>query len=171
MKTIKKNNLEGKFGFKVAERINVLGIDTAVARTGWCNLIVENDKLLADYGFINNKSENILLKYNSMIEFFQQLTNKKDKVIIEESFYCRNVKTFQKLSRVGMIVYQCAYNNKCPDIRFLLASQARNRIGLKNKKKEIVHKDFLEKFKIKLGDEDCIDALILALNGVKIEST
>ena len=168
MKIIKKNNLEQKLGFKVAEKVNVLGVDTAAIRTGWCNLIIENDTLLADYGFINNKSENILLNYNSLIESFQQLTEKKDKVIIEEAFYFRNVKSFQKLSRAGMIVYQCAYNNKCPDIKFLLASQARNGIGLKNKKKEIVHQAFIKKFDIRIGDGDCIDALIVALNGVKI---
>ena len=166
---LKINNIEEKLGFKISDRVNVLGIDTASKRTGWCHLWTEEGELYIDYGFINMKSDNLLYKYNSLIDFFNQLTEKKDKVIIEEVFYSRNVKTVKLLSRVGMIVYQSAYNNGCKDISFLLASQARNGIGLKNKKKEIVHANFIEKFGIKIGDEDCLDALILALNKIKDE--
>lgn len=149
------------------EKTVVLGVDTAPNRTGWCLLKwIPKKEIQLDYGFIDIKSDNILDKYNLLIDFFENNTKGADKVIIEESFYALNVKSFQKLSRVGMIVYVCAYFNKVKNIQFLLANQARNRIGLKNGKKEIVHQEFLKKYKIKIKEPNCLDACILALSGV-----
>lgn len=146
----------------------VLGVDTAPNRTGWCLLecLPECKKLSLDFGFIDIVSDNILDKYNLLIDFFESNTLEVDKVVIEESFFARNVKSFQKLSRVGMIVYVCSYFNKVKQIEFILASQARKKIGLKNGKKEMVHQQFFDKYNIKIEEPNCVDACILALSGL-----
>ena len=87
-------------------------------------------------------------------------------VIIEESYYSKNVKTFQMLSRIGAIAYTVCHLAGVKDKKFMLATQARKFLGLQGRKKEDVHEDFKNKLKHKLEDEDAIDALILALNGI-----
>jgi Holliday junction resolvasome RuvABC endonuclease subunit len=168
MITLQSKNIINNF--PVVPPINsmvILGVDTAPNRTGWCLLnYLSKTNIKIDFGFIDISSENILDKYNLLIDFFEANTQEVDKVIIEESFFAINVKSFQKLSRVGMLVYVCAYFNKIKDIQFVLASQARNKIGLKNGKKEIVHKEFFDRYKIKIDEPNCIDACILALGGL-----
>jgi hypothetical protein len=71
------------------------------------------------------------------------------------------------LSRLGAFAYSSAYLNKIPDIKFILATSARKYLGLKgNAKKKIIQKEFIKRLKLGIKDEDIVDAMILALNGV-----
>ena len=93
--------------------------------------------------------------------------SKPTKMIIEESFYGRNVKTFQMLSRLGGFAYAVAHLNGLKEKKFLLATTARKNLGFKgNLKKKVIQKEFIKKLKLQLEDEDIIDAMILALNGI-----
>jgi len=162
---IENKKIEEAFGRKVIPNISSLGVDTA-SRSGWCKIITSKDNISIDYGFVDVKSTDKYFKYNRYIEIFSQMVN-TDKLIIEESFLQYNPKTFQMLSRLGGFIYAIAHLHGQQDKRFLLATSARKFLGLKgNGKKVDVQKDFKERLGLKLTDEDIIDAMILALNGV-----
>jgi Holliday junction resolvasome RuvABC endonuclease subunit len=95
-----------------------------------------------------------------------------NKIIIEESFYGQNIKTFQMLSRLGGFVYAIAQLNNITDVKFLLATTARKNLGFKgNAKKEIIQKEFIQKLELKVEDNDIIDAMILVMNGIILKET
>ena len=162
---ISTKKIEKAFGMKVVLNISSLGVDTA-SRTGWCKIVTDKEKLNFDYGFIDVESKDKYFKYNQFIDLFSKMVN-TDKLVIEESFFGRNAKTFQMLSRLGGFVYAIAHLHGQQDKRFLLATSARKYLGFRgNAKKEIIQKEFIEKLDLKITDEDIIDAMILALNGV-----
>ena len=153
------------FKKEVIPNISCLGVDTA-SRTGWCRAETTIDQIKLDYGFIDIESKDKYFKYNHYIEIFRSLIN-VDILVIEESFYGQNAKTFQMLSRLGGFVYAVAHINNQKHKRFLLATSARKFLGLKgNSKKAEVQKEFCKKLNLKLEDEDIIDAIILAFNGI-----
>ena len=162
---IETKKIEEAFNMKVVPNITSLGVDTA-SRTGWCKIFTTKDNLSFDYGFIDVESKDKYFKYNQFIDLFSKMVN-TDKLVIEESFFGRNAKTFQMLSRLGGFVYAIAHLHGQQDKRFLLATSARKYLGFRgNAKKEIIQKEFIEKLDLKITDEDIIDAMILALNGV-----
>ena len=163
---IQTKKIEKIFGKKVIPFISVIGIDIAT-RTGWCRITTDPKKITLDYSFINISTANKYFKYNQYIEIFSKILHRGDIVIIEESFYGRNVKTFQLLSRLSAFAYTIAQLKGISAKRFLLATTARKELGFKgNLKKEIIQKQFLKKLKIKIDDEDIIDAMILSLTGI-----
>ena len=167
---IKTKLIEKAFNKKVIPFISCLGIDTA-SRTGWCIISTNPKEIVLHYGFLDIKTTDLYYKYNKIIEYFSTNMIKTDeKIIIEKAFYGRNVKGFQILSQIGMIIYTIAHLKGNNNKEFMLATQARKNLGLPAiRKKEEVHKAFKNKTKIKLKDPDIIDALILALNGVLID--
>ena len=165
MINIKIQNLEKKLGKLIKRNITVLGIDTA-SRTGWVKITV-NSKVKIDYGFIDITSKDRYFKFNQMIEIFPDLIKGCDKVIIEDVYLKFNVMIHAMLSRIGMIVYVLAHQLGIKEKEFMWASTARKNLGLKgNAKKEEMHKEFKEKYNINIEDEDIMDALILAMNGI-----
>ena len=165
MINIKIQNLEKKLGKLIKRNITVLGIDTA-SRTGWAKITV-NSKVKIDYGFIDITSKDRYFKFNQMIEIFPDLIKGCDKVIIEDVYLKFNVMIHAMLSRIGMIVYVLAHQLGIKEKEFMWASTARKNLGLKgNAKKEEMHKEFKEKYNINIEDEDIMDALILAMNGI-----
>jgi len=165
MVTLSNKVLEKAFDKKIIPNITCLGVDTA-SRTGWCKATTTKKEVVFDYGFIDVKSNNKYFKYNRYIKLFSNIV-KTDKLIIEESFYGRNVKTFQMLSRLGGFIYAIAHLNGQKDKEFLLATTARKQLGFKgNLKKQLIHQQFLKTLKLKLDDEDVIDAMVLAINGI-----
>jgi len=162
---ISNQKIEEAFGKKVVPYITSLGVDTA-SRTGWCKLVTTKDNVQLDYGFIDIETTDKYYKYNKFIELFSTMVN-TDKLVIEESFFGQNAKTFQMLSRLGGFVYAIAHIHGQTDKRFLLATSARKYLGLKgNAKKEIIQEEFKKRLSLDLTDDDIIDAIILALNGV-----
>ena len=159
--------LEKKFNRKIVPSISVVGVDTA-SRTGWCKISTSLDFVTFNYSFIDIKTKNKYYMYNQYIDIFDGLlTQDVDTIIIEETYYGKNVKTFQLLSRLGGLVYAVAHRLRIKDKYFILATSARKNLGFKgNLKKEIIHKQFIKKLNLKIDDEDIIDAMILALNGI-----
>ena len=165
MITIKTNKIEKAFGLKVIPNITCLGVDTA-SRTGWCKATTYKKEVMFDFGIVDIKTSDKYFKYNRYIETFKSLID-ADKVVIEESYYSKNVKTFQMLSRIGAFAYASAHLNKIPDTSFILATSARKYLGFKgNAKKEIIQKEFIELLNLKIDDNDVIDAMILSLVGI-----
>ena len=163
-KTIQK-----AFDRKVIPYITCMGIDTA-SRTGWCTITTSATECRFDYGYIDMKGQDKYFKYKHYIEIFYQMLKPEYKVIIEETFYGRNVKTFQMLSRLGGFIYAIAHLIGVKDKDFMLATTARKNLGFKgNAKKQEIHKQFREKLDIGTDDEDIIDAFILALNGIIVK--
>ena len=163
---ISVKTIEKMVGRKVIPFITGLGIDVA-SRTGWCQATTNPDTIELDYGFINVDTNDKYFKYDRYIEFFTNFLKPHCILIIEESFYGRNVKSFQMLSRLGGFIYAIAHLVPIREKKFMLATTARKNLGLPAiKKKEEVHQVFLKKTKIELNDKDIIDAIILALNGV-----
>ena len=166
MITISNKKIEESFQKKVITNISCIGVDTA-SRTGWCVVDTTDTECIFNYGFVDIKNQDKYFKYKQYIEIFQSLLKSHYKVIIEESFYGRNVKTFQMLSRLGGFVYAVAHLKGVEDKSFLLATSARKGVGIKgNLKKPLAHIEFKKKLGIDIDDEDIIDAVILALNGI-----
>ena len=164
---ISTKKIEKNLGIKLIPFVTCLGIDTA-SRTGWAKIESNPDETTLDFGFIDMKNQDKYFKYDYFIRIFSGLLNPKtiNKVVIEETFYGQNVKTFQMLSRLGAFAYTLACLNGI-ERGFILASSARKKLGLKFRKKKDVHADFLSKLKLDLDDEDVLDAIILAIGGIK----
>jgi Holliday junction resolvasome RuvABC endonuclease subunit len=153
-----------------------LGVDTA-SRTGWATVKTGSVSTIIEVGFIDVKSKSTYFKFDRMIETFSHLLrliqepNYDKDVIIEDVFFGRNVHTTKLLARIGMIVYVLSKLSGLPK-QFLLATQARSKLGMKtNVKKHIVHEQLEKKLKLGIKDEDAVDAVILALSGAIKEET
>ena len=163
---ITNKTIEKALGVKVIPFFHSLGIDCA-SRTGWCKIKSDAIACELEYGFVDIDTKDLYQKYDYMIKFFTSLINKElNIIIIEDTFLRFNVNVLKKLSRFGMIPYILGQQQGINRI-FISPSEARKQLGLpSNKKKEIVHKDFIKKLKLEFDDEDVIDAWVLALNGV-----
>lgn len=168
---IRKNVLERFTGKECIKNAISLGVDTA-SRTGWSIAKVKNKWIELDYGFISVKNvKGHPKKFSIFIDFFLNFLEKESKnknfnVVVEDAFYGRNANTFKLLSRFGMIVYVISELKHIPRI-FLMATSARSRLNLTGTaKKYIIHEQIKTNFGIKIEDEDIVDAIVLALNGV-----
>lgn len=151
-----------------------LGLDIA-RKTGWCQILVTDDKVFLEYGVFEIENIELMSFLRSYIDFFKNLLktlNKRgidyDKIVIEDTFYGKNVKGFQLLTRLGMIPFVLSYIYKIGKCSFLLATQARKKLGLisnKNKKEtQLQFKTLIPELNI--DSEDIIDAIILAMGAV-----
>ena len=163
---IEIKELEKLFDKKVKRNINCLGFDTA-SRTGWCRAVTGRKYVDLDYGFIDIKTTNREYKYRQFINFVTTMVSESDKVVIEESFYGRNVKSFQMLSRMGGFVFMACHQGGVKEYDFVLATTARKYLGFKgNLKKEEFHRQLKAVIDLGFDDEDIIDAFALALVGI-----
>jgi len=163
------NTIEKAFNISIKSDYTVIGVDTA-SRTGICLAKSIGKHIILDYSFLDMSSKNKYHKYNTLIEYMNSNFNASaiDCVVIEETFFSRNAKAFQFLSRIGGMVYTVFYLKQVKDKQFISAVQARKTLGLPSiKKKEVVHKEFHKLIpNIKITDVDIIDAIILAINGL-----
>jgi len=166
---LSKKKIQKEFGRKVEPLVNCLGVDTA-SRTGWCKIITgaeDVDTIEVDYGFVNIKSTDKYFKYNQYIEIFSNMLTKDLRIVIEESFFGQNAKTFQMLSRFGGFIYALAHIRGIRDKYFILATSSRKFLGIKgNMKKKLVQEEFRKRMELEVEDDDIIDAIILAFNGI-----
>jgi len=150
----------------VKEGIKCLGLDTAFKKTGWCKIETTKHDLKIEYGYFHVTSENKYIAYDKIIDFFANIIEPLSVVVIEDTFFSFNPAMFRVISRIGAMAYTIASLKKC-EPSYMLATSARKNLGLPAiKKKKEVHKAFIEKIGISFDDEDIIDAMILALNGV-----
>jgi len=171
MLKISNKKLEKAFNKRIKKSVVCLGVDTA-SRTGWCKAVANDKECTFDYGFINVNSKDKYFKYSQYIEILDGIISKDEDLIIEETFCGINIKSFQLLSRLGGFVYAVAHLKGVQHKKFILATTARKFLGFKgNAKKEIIQKQFIKKLGIEIDDEDVIDAIILALNGILEERT
>lgn len=168
MLKISISKLEKQLGKLIRKNFTCLGVDTA-SRTGWCRIKIDSKEVEMDYGFIDIESKDRNFKFNQMIEIFPDLIKGCDKVVIEDVFLKFNVMVHSFLSRIGMIVYVLCHLQGIKEKDFIWATTARKNLGFKgNAKKEEIHEEFKERFNINIEDEDIVDAIVLALQGVII---
>lgn len=166
---IKNSDLEKKFGHRIKEHFTCLGVDTA-SRTGWCIARTTATHTVFTFGFIEVKSKDLYFKYDYMVDTFGDLLKDIPKhdslVVIEDVFFSHSVHVVKMLARIGMIVYTLTKLKDLPKT-YILATEARKKLGFKgNLKKEIIQEQFVKKLGIKVTDNDIVDAIILALNGI-----
>jgi len=160
-----KKKLEKLFKKRLEVGITCLGIDTA-SRSGWCSIKTTEKECIFDYGYIDIEVTDRNFKFSQYTKIFNGMPY-HDKVVIEDTFYSRNVRVFSLLSRIGAIAYAVFYLKNAKELKWLTAVQARKYLGLKsNVKKHIVQAEFKEKTGITIIDNDIVDAVILALCGV-----
>lgn len=173
MLKIPNKTIEKIFGRKVVKNIRCIGVDTA-SRSGWARIETNGTHICIDYGFVDVATNDTYYKYNQCISIFNNLIKDVDKVVIEETWYGRNVKTFQLLSRLGGFVYTIAHLKGIKEKVFISAVSARARLGFSSRaKKAIVHREFHTALEgiIDIKDEDIVDAIVLALCGILKEGT
>jgi len=188
----KIKEIEKKLGFKLKRNILSLGVDTA-STTGLA--ILETDKKtlrIKTSTFklpVIKKTEELSDKFVEKLEFMlrtirdfkkKEFTKKKANqtiLVLENSFMGVNVVTFGLLRMLAGIVFAEFFDN-FEQIKIIFPMSARKNVGFKSqlkrgvkreeKKKEIVN--FINAiFDTQIKDDNQVDALILALNGLKEE--
>lgn len=158
--------IEKSLRIKLLKNNQAFGFDGA-GRTGWCIAKTNDKSVTLEYGFIDLRKVQVPEKYKMIGDIFKELITKKQRVIIEEAFLGFNPRTALMLARIGAIAYYIACEKECSYIKFLTAGQARKRIGIKgNSKKVDAQNQFKRRLRIKLDDDDIVDAMILALCGL-----
>ena len=156
---------------KTLDRTHVsIGVDTA-SRAGICTAWVDKDKLCLETEFVHIDSTDLYFKYNQLLKSFRSLLNVKDpenyKLVIEDTFFGKNVNVLKMISRLGMIVYICGHDAGIEDITFIYPTSSRKVIGIKGTlKKADVHKELTNKLGYEFDDIDIADAVVLALGGL-----
>lgn len=172
---IKIEKIELALGKKLDRSLISIGVDTA-SRAGICKGWVEGQYLYLDTGFIDIDSTDLYFKYNQLIKSFRSLLGgkfeKPVKLVIEDTFFGKNINVLKMISRMGMIVYICGHDAGIEDIIFIYPTSSRKSIGIKGTlKKADVHKELSNMLGIALPDEDIADAIVLCLCGLVQERT
>jgi hypothetical protein len=179
-------------GFKLKRNAYTLGVDTA-SITGLA--ILETDKKTLQIKTstfklpVVKKTEELSDKFVEKLEFMlrtirdfkkQEFTKKKANktiLVLENSFMGVNVVTFGLLRMLAGIVFAELFDN-FEEIKIIFPMSARKNVGFKSqlkrgakrteKKQEIIN--FINAiFDTQIKDDNQVDALILALNGLKEE--
>jgi Holliday junction resolvasome RuvABC endonuclease subunit len=162
--------LEKRIG-KIKKNVQILGVDTA-SRTGWCLIKTDSKDVTFDFGVFHIDSKDVTFKFNKIIETFDNIIKPEYKVILEDTFLgmkFMNPYMFKYLSKLGGLLYAVCKYKKVEDVSFLMACSARKTVGIKgNCKKAEVHKFVNRILGVNIEDEDVSDAVVLALNGVKV---
>jgi len=167
------DKIENSLGVCFTRNLVSLGLDTA-SKTGYCISRTDEHKLSLEVGFIDidvskikDKIERNTVRYDAIYKHLRDIIKSEYLVVIEDVFYSCNPQTLILLARIGAIAYIICKIKKVKNIIWKTAVQARKSLGLPcNKKKVIVQQNFCEKTGITLTNEDEIDAIILALNGL-----
>lgn len=167
--------LEEVLGIQIKRNCKSLGIDSA-SKLGWAITETDDTNVYIRCGSIDAKSIPTHKRYIKFIEFFNELIDDSfDKLIIEDchlKYFGRKpqVNVLKVLSRVGMIplvIGRLKGISKLSQIGWIRPNVARATLGLNGTaKKSKVHAQFWQKTGIELEDEDMVDAIILAINGL-----
>ena len=172
---LKVKEVEKSLGMKLDKAIVSIGVDTA-SRAGICTAHADKEFLYLDTSFIDIKSTDLYFKYNQLIKSFRSLLTidkpENYRLVIEDTFFGRNVNVLKMISRMGMIVYMCGHDAGIQDITFIYPTSSRKKIGIKGTlKKEAVHVELKKILKIELPDPDIADAILLSIGGLIKENT
>jgi len=147
----------------------ILGIDPGLATTGYGVIKNENDKLeIITYGCIETKQDisfttRLLTIYQKTKEII--LTYKPDVVVIEEIFFCKNVKTGLQIGHVRGVIMLAAIEANCEIAEYtpLQVKQALTGFGRahKNQIQEMIR--VLLNLKTIPKPDDASDGLALAI--------
>jgi len=188
---IKIKDIEKKLGFKLKRNTLSLGVDTA-STTGLALLETDNLRLRIETSTFKlptvKKTDELSDKFVEKLEFmlrsirdFKKNNLKKKAsntvLVLENSFMGINVVTFGLLRMLAGIVFSELFDN-FEQIKIIFPMTARKEVGFKSqlkrgvkreeKKKEIIN--FINAiFDTQIKDDNQVDALILALNGLKEE--
>jgi len=188
--TFKIKDIENKLGFKLKRNTYCIGIDTA-STTGLAILETDNKSLKVKTSLFklpvvkktDELSEKFVEKLTFMLmsirdfkckEFGSKKANKTI-LVLENSFLGCNPVTFGLLRMLCGIIFAELFDN-FEDILIIFPMSARKQIGFKSqlkkgtkredKKKELIN--FINNiFGTEEKDDNIIDAIILALNGLK----
>lgn len=147
----------------------VLGIDPGLATTGYGIVKNENDKMeVINYGCIQTTPQ---LLFNSRLRIISEeikkliFTYKPDIIVIEEIFFCRNVKTALQIGHVrGVIMLAATEDNiEINEYTPLQVKQAITGFGRADKKQMQEMVKILLNLKTIPKPDDAADALALAL--------
>jgi Holliday junction resolvasome RuvABC endonuclease subunit len=188
--TFKIKDIEKKLGFKLKRNTYCIGIDTA-STTGLAIIETDNKSLKIKTSIFKlpvvKKTDELSEKFVEKLTFMllsirdfkeKEVGNKranKTILVLENSFLSLNPVTFGLLRMLCGIIFAELFDN-FEDIKIIFPNTARKEIGFKSqlkrgskreeKKKELI--DFINNiFGTKETDDNIIDALILALNGLK----
>lgn len=170
---INKKTLEKAIGKKIITGISSFGVDTA-SRAGVARSHADKDWVYVDCFFVEIKTTDLFFKYDKMFEVFhntfKEVADKPEnyKVVIEDTFFGKNVNVLKQITRLGMIVYISAKLAGINDISFIYPTSSRKNIGINSKlKKKEVHEALCKMLEIKdIDDSDIADAIILSINGL-----
>jgi len=173
---LKIKELEKLFGCKILKNIVSLGLDTAT-KTGYAIATTNDKEVKISIGFINvdvsqitDKYERNRMRYEAVYNNLKGLIKKEYRIIIENVYYGRNPNTLIVLSRIGAIAWTLAKLKGCEVIKWRTANQARSLIGVKgNVKKPIVVEMVNNLLDINVKNDDEVDAIVLALNGIMVK--
>jgi hypothetical protein len=171
---LNKKLIEKKLDKKLRSNVVSVGVDTA-SRAGICISVVDKEDLHLETLFIDINSKDIYFKYNQLIKSFSSILNVKNPkdyvLVIEDTYFGKNVEVLKMISRMGMIVYMCGHLAGIEDIRFIYPTSSRKQLGIKGTlKKAEVHKELAKILGSQVDDPDIADAIILSLNGLLIEN-
>jgi len=159
---------------QVKKNIKVLGFDIAT-RTGICEIKTGNTFAHIQWQFIEFDKTSRSVKFKTMVNFFERLITPDTNMNIIEDTHLRyfgrapQVNVLKQLTRYGaFVISKSIRQNIKYDI--IGATKSRSLLGIKTKKgkaKECVAQWLKENLDIDLkGDDDCSDAIVLALFGI-----
>jgi len=187
----KIKDIEKRLGFKLKRNTYVLGVDTA-SITGLAILETDKKSLKIKTSIfklpIVKKTDELSDKFVEKLEFMllsirdfkktiavKKFEQRKSILVLENSFLSLNPVTFGLLRMLCGIIFAELFDN-FEEIKIIFPNTARKQIGFKSqlkrgskreeKKKELIN--FINSiFGTKETSDDIIDAIILALNGLK----
>lgn len=147
----------------------ILGIDPGLATTGYGIIKTQNGKLeIIDYGSILTDGH---LPFDSRLVIIYQaikkliFTYKPDILVIEEIFFCKNVKTALRIGHVRGVIILAAIESNCQISEYtpLQVKQAITGFGRADKKQIQEMVKILLNLKTIPTPDDAADALALAI--------
>lgn len=146
--------------------MRVLGLDLSSTSTGWA--ILEDNLALKEYGIIDFKSarskKEKLLLLESMIQTIISNKGPFDFIIIEDTFFGKNIKTTQLLSRFAGVAILAAFKSApATTIALVTVGSLRSAVFPKQKVDKLkVYEYICSRYKIKNIPNDVTDAIVAA---------
>jgi len=188
LKKIKINTVEAFLEVNLARNKVILGVDVSMHSTGLALIRTTDSYLIVerlDVIKVPKNNKNFLLSADSFLEQIDQIKREiisyinLNKVVIEDCFFGKNVKTLKSLARFGILVYE-RLRGCSQECHFELPTTARRKIKFKKSDKS-VKGPYLKKeiisyvnaalgIELKLTDNDKADAVVLALAGLTREN-
>lgn len=175
--TLDIKDVESAFAINIKRNTTAIGLDTA-STTGYCIAKANCNKITLDIGYFKIDVSNIedndnrdFVRYEAVYNNLHGIINKDYITVIENVYYGVNVKVTILLARIGAIAYAIAREKGVKTILFKSAVQARKMLGLKgNGKKVEIVKQVNELLGLNIKNDNEIDALVLAICGLKEEN-